>query len=75
MAKHQYEFQSDYAKHYIAVGRREARREDLVRILTSRGIDVPEVVRERISEAEDIAQLEIWMERAATAESLDDVFR
>jgi hypothetical protein len=57
-----YEYQSDFAKKYVALGRdegrdegqAEARARDVLTVLRVRGIDVPEAVRERILAQKDL---------------------
>jgi len=46
----------------------------LLRIMTARGLDIPEHIRARVAQCADIARLEAWADRAATATSLDDIF-
>ena len=77
-----YEYQSDFAKKYIAQGRAEAdaeeyaegraegRAEALLIVLRVRGIAVPDAVRERILAQKDPERLERWMEKAAFASSV-----
>jgi hypothetical protein len=43
-------------------------------VLRARGIDVPDAVRERVQSCEDLEQLETWLSRAATAQTIGDVF-
>jgi hypothetical protein len=54
----------------------EARRvaESLLVLLEARGIDVDDEARDRILNTEKSGQLEKWLVRAATAESVADVF-
>jgi hypothetical protein len=72
-----YEYQSDFAKKYVAQGRTEGRTEEAARaVLTAlrvRGIAVPEAVRERIVGQKDPETLERWLERAIVAASLAEV--
>ena len=80
-----YEFQSDFAKKYVALGRDqgrdqgrlEGRAEEAARaVLTAlrvRGIPVSEVARERILAQKDPERLERWLERAIVAASIADV--
>jgi len=72
-----YEYQSDFAKTYIALGRDEGRAEEAARavltVLRVRGIAVPEAARERILAEKDPARLERWHERAILAVSVADV--
>jgi hypothetical protein len=76
-----YEYQSDFAKKYVALGRDEgrdqgrveARARDVLTVLRVRGIDVPEAVRERILAQKDLERLESWLEKAAVSTSLAEV--
>jgi head-tail adaptor len=52
----------------------EFRAEVLLRVLAVRGIDVPDDVRTRITECTDPDQIGTWVDRAATAISIDDLF-
>jgi hypothetical protein len=77
-----YEYQSDFAKKYVAQGRAEGRSEGraegrteeaaraLLTVLRVRGIAVPDVLRERILAQKDPERLERWLERAAVASSV-----
>jgi hypothetical protein len=80
-----YEFKSDFAKKYIALGRDQGRDEGraegraeeaaraLLTVLRVRGIGVAEVARERILAEKDPDRLERWLEKAAVAASVADV--
>ena len=73
-----YEYQSDFAKKYVAQGRTEGRSEGrseeaaraLLTVLRARGIAVPDAVRERILAQKDPELLESWLEKAAVASSV-----
>ncbi|MFD4610158.1 hypothetical protein [Streptomyces sp. NPDC058451] len=54
----------------------EARRaaEDVLDILEVRGIDVPETIRERITDCGDPEILRYWLRRAVTAPTAEDIF-
>ena len=85
-----YEFTSDFALRLKAEGRaegrevgqaegREAGRAEgeaaaLLEVLATRGIAVPEDVRERITECTDVDQLRTWVRRAVTIESIEGLF-
>jgi hypothetical protein len=56
-------------------GRAEGVRLALHRVLTARSLAVTEDVRARIDSEPDIARLESWLEAAATAGTIGDVFR
>ncbi len=79
MANGNYEYQSDFARRYVAQGRNEGRLEGrnegrnegqahaLLRVLEARRIEVPLPVRERILTCADTALLDLWLTRAVTA--------
>ncbi|XXX82633.1 hypothetical protein WMF30_28160 [Sorangium sp. So ce134] len=68
-----YEYQSDFAKKYVAQGRIEEAARALLTVLHARGIAVPEAARERIVAQKDPERLERWLEKAATASALTEV--
>jgi hypothetical protein len=80
-----YEYQSDFAKKYVAQGRNEGRSEGrnegrvegearaLLTALRVRKIAVSEAARERILAQKDPEQLERWLEKAVVATSLAEV--
>jgi hypothetical protein len=77
-----YEYQSDFAKKYVAQGRTEGRTEGraegraeeaaraVLTVLQARGLVVPDAVRERILSQKDPERLERWLEKAAVAASV-----
>ncbi|MDT5029501.1 MAG: hypothetical protein QOE61_5927 [Micromonosporaceae bacterium] len=73
-----YEYQSDFVRRYVFQGRAEGRAEGeataVLGFLDARGIDVPDDARARITECSDLDQLDTWIRRAATAESIEDLF-
>ncbi|WP_438040891.1 hypothetical protein [Sorangium sp. So ce128] len=82
MMKSGYEFQSDFARSYVAKGvekgvekgREQGRQEGLLEakahavlaVLEARGVEVPAEVRERVLASTDIAELDRWIRRAAS---------
>lgn len=79
MNSDKYEYQSDFARRYVAQGRAEGRAEGrahaVLAVLAARAIDVPEDARARIAACTDVELLDRWLVRAANARSLDDVLR
>ena len=79
MASGNYEYQSDFARRYVAQGRAEGetsgRVHALLAVLAARGIDVPDEVRALIAACTEIARLDVWLARAATATSAAEVVR
>jgi predicted transposase YdaD len=76
------EFYSDTFRNAEAKGRAEGRVEGsaaakveaVLTILQARGIALTEEQKERINGYQDQAQLETWIARAATAESVGELF-
>jgi len=65
-----YEYQSDFAKKYVAQGRTEAAAHNLLTVLRARGFAVPDAVQERILAQKDPERLERWLEKAVVASSV-----
>ncbi|WP_437492043.1 hypothetical protein WME75_16925 [Sorangium sp. So ce1014] len=73
MMKSGYEFQSEFARSYVAKGVEkgrqqgilEAKAHDVLAFLEARGLEVPVDVRERVLASTDIAELDRWIRRAA----------
>ncbi len=69
-----YEYQSDFARKYVAEGRAEGRAEGealaLLTVLQARGVAVSDSVRERILAQKDPERLRRWLEKAAVATSV-----
>ena len=68
-----YEYQSDFAKKYVAQGEAKARARDVLTVLRVRGITVPDVARERILAENDPECLERWLEKATVVASVAEV--
>jgi hypothetical protein len=67
-----YEYQSDFAKKYVAQGRQEGELNLLLRQLRARFGELPAAAVTRI-EAADIAEIERWGERVLSARTLAEV--
>ncbi|MFI7128291.1 hypothetical protein ACIBQ1_21500 [Nonomuraea sp. NPDC050153] len=67
-----------FAREHFGRGREQGKAEGEARavllVLAARGFDVPEDVRARITACTDLAQLETWTTRAATAQALEELF-
>lgn len=84
-----YEYQSDFARRYVAEGRSEGLTQgltqglaqgrtqeaarNLLAVLRVRGIAVPDAVRERILTQTEPERLERWLEKAVVASSICEV--
>ncbi len=85
MANGTYEYQSDFARRYVAQGRAEGeahgeargeargRAHALLGVLSARGIAVPDDVRARIFGCADLDLLDRWLASAVTARDISDV--
>lgn len=75
-------YKDDFIDRYKAEGKIEGKAEGktegaaqmILRVLSARGMELPDEIRERVLACSDNRQLETWGDRAATAISLDDVF-
>ncbi|MER5911619.1 hypothetical protein ABT124_14185 [Streptomyces sp. NPDC001982] len=56
-------------------GEAKARAEDILRILTLRGIDVSETARERITSCSDLEVLGTWLDRTLTVSTAKELFQ
>jgi len=80
MANGNYEYQSDFAKRYVAQGRTEGRAEgrtegraeSILRVLEARGIAISAEQRARILSCTDMPTLDAWLARAVSAASADE---
>jgi hypothetical protein len=54
--------------------RADARAHAVLTVLRARGVTVPDAARERILAQKDPARLERWLEKAAVADAVNDVF-
>ena len=68
-----YEYQSDFAKKYVAQGEAKGEARALLVALRVRGIPVPAIARERILAEKDPERLDRWVERAVVAASIAEV--
>jgi len=57
-----------------AEGKAEGKATAVLAVLHARGIDVPTGIRTRIAECSDLDRLDIWVRRAATADTVHDLF-
>jgi Arc/MetJ-type ribon-helix-helix transcriptional regulator len=73
-----YEYQSDFVRRHYGRGKAEGKAEEAAKavlsILAARGIDVPAEIRSRVIDCKDLDQLDEWIRRAATADTIEDVF-
>ncbi|WP_194814695.1 hypothetical protein [Nocardia sp. XZ_19_385] len=81
-----YEYQSDFARKYMAegraeglnTGRAEGRAESaaqaVLAVLDTRGFEIPDALRARITECRDVDQLKAWLRRAITITDPSELF-
>ncbi|WP_330228671.1 hypothetical protein OHA40_21435 [Nocardia sp. NBC_00508] len=64
-----YEYKSEFARRYYSRGEAAA----LLRILRTRGFTLSEATTSRIAECTDLDQINTWIDRAVTVDSLDEI--
>ncbi|MDQ3790266.1 MAG: hypothetical protein M3422_23865 [Actinomycetota bacterium] len=69
-----WEYKSDFARRYYGQGRAEGEARAVLGVLEVRGITMPDGARERIMRCTDLDQLEIWVRRAVTVSTVDELF-
>jgi Uma2 family endonuclease len=65
--------QAEQARSQAAEARAEGEARALLTVLRARGIDVPDVERERVLAQKDVKRIERWLEKAVVAASLAEV--
>ena len=81
MANGNYQYQSDFAKRHVAQGhvegkaqgKAEGKAEAILTVLAARGIDLSASLRERVLGCTENATLDIWLARAVSAPTAEDV--
>jgi hypothetical protein len=89
MAPHTYQYQSEFAKKYVAQGKAEGQSEGEARgrvegeargralsvlaVLQARGMEVLPAAREKVLACTDLSVLDAWLARAVTAHAVSDV--
>lgn len=73
-----WEYQSNFARRYFsqgeAKGEAQGEAKAVLAVLAARGIAVPDDARERIESCTDLDQLDEWVRRSVTAESVKELF-
>ncbi|WP_131741834.1 hypothetical protein [Actinomadura roseirufa] len=69
-----YQWQSDFAIEHQALGEIRGEKKALLNVLKARGIVMSADLRKRISECTDLDQLEHWVQCAATADKIGELF-
>jgi hypothetical protein len=73
-----YEYQSEFARKYVAEGRQGGRQEGeraaLLEVLDARGFEVDAAAREQILNCRVLSQLKRWLRSAVTAKSVQELF-
>ena len=73
-----WEWQSDFARKYVGIGREEGREEEaagnVILVLTARGFEVPDEIRHRITSCDDLTTLRTWIQKAAKIDRPEELF-
>ena len=56
-------------------GLAEAKASDILKIMDARDLKTSEAQRDEVMASTDLGQLDLWFDRALTADSADEVFR
>lgn len=75
MSTHTYEYLSEYALKFVAKGEAKGEAKAVLAVLEAQGVMVSEDARTRIGECRDLDQLDAWVRRAVTVDSIEDLFR
>jgi hypothetical protein len=67
------EYESDFVREYVFQGRAEGKAAAVLEVLRTRGLDVPDDVRDRVLGCTDLDRLDVHLRRAVTAGSAADV--
>ncbi len=74
-----YEYQSEFARKYVAQGREEGHlegeRRALLTVLEARGLTLEGAARQRVLACTDLSQLERWLSQAVTVQSVQELFK
>ncbi|MGN9820038.1 hypothetical protein ACTMUQ_32460 [Streptomyces sp. SD11] len=66
-------FSSPLSEEIREEGRAQGRAEDVLLVLEQRGLDVPDLVREQITDCGDTAILRRWLQHAVSAPTAEDI--
>jgi hypothetical protein len=69
-----YEIQSEFLRKYVAKGKANGKAEAVLLVLETRGLAIPDEVRQRVLASSDLAELERWLSRAVVAGSASEIF-
>lgn len=67
-------YQNDYAKELLAEGKLEGEARSILRVLASRGIDVPDRLSRKILACQDPSLLEHWLDNVAVTDDIERLF-
>ena len=77
MTTSEHKYLSDFARKYYgdgeASGETKGKRAALLAVVDARGLVTPPAIRARIDACGDVALLDRWIARAATAVSIDEI--
>jgi putative methionine-R-sulfoxide reductase with GAF domain len=74
MSVETYEWQSDFARKYVGIGREEGVADSVILILEERGLVVSDDVRARVESCDDLNTLNSWVRKAVKVARAEDLF-
>ena len=74
MGSGNYEYQSEFVRRNVARGRAEGVAQSVFAVLKTRGLAIPDDVRQRVLASTDLAELDRWLLRAVVVGSAAEIF-
>jgi len=74
MGSGNYEYQSEFVRRNVARGRAEHAAQAVLAVLETRGLAIPDDVRQRVLASTDVAELDRWLLRAVVVGSAAEIF-
>ncbi|WP_156040839.1 hypothetical protein [Chondromyces apiculatus] len=74
MSNSGYVIQSALVRAWVEKGAVASKAQDVIAVLEARGLDVPAAVRERVLASQELAELELWIRRAAVVVTAEQLF-
>lgn len=67
------EFQSEFARKYVSLGKAEGKAESILAVLEARGMSITAEERARVLNSKDVAELDRWLKRAVSVANVAEL--
>lgn len=74
MMANTFDYHSPWVDSLRAEGKAEGEAKSILRVLATRGVEVPDEARDRIARCTDEETLGTWLDRSVTATTVDELF-